>query len=107
MTNNSELTDFDAIIKSIGRNFDKVHGKTKPSKDAIEKAIRRNAVKLGKQANRAGYALLTEMGFGKTPFCYSKDTSVEGIIHAADKENYPKQVSAWKPTPPPALSLDN
>ena len=76
------------------------------TKDKVEKSILRNAKKVGKQVNKDGYALLNEMGFGKTPFAHSKDDSVEGIIHANDKANYPKQTPKYKPAPAPALSLD-
>ena len=76
------------------------------TKDVIEKSINRNAKKVGKQINRAGYALLTEMGFGYTPFCHSKDDSVEGILHRNNQEWYPKPTPKYKPELPPALSLD-
>jgi hypothetical protein len=68
-TNNipsSTIADLDAITKSIGRNFDKVHGKTKPSKDPVDKAIRRNATAVVKRMKPAFDALMAELGIGKT-----------------------------------------
>ena len=76
------------------------------TRDKVEKSILRNAKKVGKQINRDGYALLTEMGFGKTPFCHSKDDSVEGILHRNNQEWYPKPTPKYKPQPAPALSFE-
>jgi len=101
MTNTTTESNIINELKSIRRHSDKVHGKITIVYDAVEKSMNRNYRKLAKQMKSTFQNLLTECGGGSTQFAYSKDNSIEAILHKANKDMYPKEVSRYvKPHQP-------
>ena len=69
-----------AVLKSISRHCDKVHGKPEIIYDPVEKSIGRHAKKEVRRSFKAKMDLLTECGGGRAPFRYSNAPMLDDCL---------------------------